>query len=154
TAPAGSAPHSGSVPPAGSSDLVRAARGSGRGSSPTPIFRWGHLHVLSKLGSGSFGEVFRAFDPALQREVALKLWRIDPALEAESFLAEARRLARVSHPNVLSVHGADQHDGRLGMWTDLLTGKTLEQWIDVEGPMAAREAAGMGIELCRAVAAV
>ena len=87
---------------------------------------WGHLRIESLIGEGSFGRVYRAFDPVLQREVALKL-RSGPGQDDNDagFIAEARRLARVRHPNVLAVHGADVHGGRAGLWTDLLEGTTL-----------------------------
>lgn len=133
---------------------------SGARYKPGPeqvLFEWGHLKVVEKLGGGSTGEVFRAYDPILDREVALKLWRSDPAAPAAArrhFLQEARRLARVRHPNVVVVHGADVRDGRVGLWTDLVAGTTLEQWLAQEGPLSAEEAALIGLDLCRALAAV
>ncbi|MGV8041319.1 MAG: serine/threonine-protein kinase [Thermoanaerobaculaceae bacterium] len=124
---------------------------------PAPLFVWGHLEVLEKLGEGSFGEVYRARDPVLDREVALKLRRAasSEGLAAQAaFLDEARRLARVRHPNVLTVYGADVHDGRAGLWADLIEGQTLEERLAQEGPLGAHEAALAGIELCDALAAV
>jgi hypothetical protein len=124
---------------------------------PEPLFVWGHLEVLEKLGEGSFGEVYRARDPVLDRDVALKLRRAASAegLVAQSaFLDEARRLARVRHPNVLTVHGTDVHDGRVGLWADLIKGQTLEERLEQEGPLGAHEAALAGVELCGALAAV
>jgi serine/threonine-protein kinase len=121
------------------------------------LFQWGHLRVLEKLGEGSFGEVFRAYDPLLDREVALKLRHaqdLAPPASAREFIREARLLARVRHPNVVVVHGADTHDGRIGMWTDLVTGRTLEQFLTDEGPMSAQSVALIGLDLCRALAAV
>ncbi len=123
----------------------------------TPPFTWGHLRVLEKIGEGGFGEVYRAFDPTLQVEFALKLRKQVEGEDAEAqarFLSEARRLARVRHPNVLIVHGADIHNGRIGLWTDLLPGKTLEEYLGAGGKLGAREAALIGIDLCRALAAV
>lgn len=123
---------------------------------PSPR-QWGSLRIVEKLGQGAFGEVFRAFDPTLQRDVALKLRRArGPAdrVSDERFLDEARRLARVRHPNVLVVHGADRHDGRVGLWTDLLEGETLEQSLQRRGTLSAHEATGIGIDLCQALAAV
>ncbi|MCB1054446.1 MAG: protein kinase, partial [Acidobacteria bacterium] len=90
-------------------------------------WRWGHLEVREFLGAGSFGEVFRAYDPVLRREVALKLRAAGAGDAEEAFLSEARRLARVRHPHVLAIHGADVHDGRAGLWADLLRGQTLEE---------------------------
>jgi serine/threonine-protein kinase len=118
---------------------------------------WGPLKILERLDGGGFGDVFRAFDPGLQREVALKLPRVGRGsddVDAGRFLKEGRRLARVRHPNVLVVHGADEHEGRVGIWTDLLRGKTLEQLLAEQGPFGAHEAALVGIDLCHALAAV
>lgn len=124
------------------------------GGAP-PLFHWGHLEVREKLGEGSFGDVYRAWDPALEREVALKLRRAgeDETL-ARAELAEARRLARVRHPNVLTVHGVDVRDGRAGFWSELIRGETLETQLAARGTLGAPEAAAIGLDLCRALAAV
>src|SRR4029078_7566822 len=96
-------------------------------ASTAPLFRWGTLQVLEKLGEGGFGEVYRAFDPHLQTEIALKLRKAsaDDAPAIETFLREARRLARVRHVNVLTVYGADVREGRVGIWTELIAGENL-----------------------------
>lgn len=134
----------------------RASCHQPRSSACEVLFRWGHLEVIESLGEGSFGEVFRARDPVLDREVALKLRRDAGGAESSGrrFLEEARRLARVKHPNVLPVHGADVHEGRVGIWTDLVEGVTLADWVARHGPMGAGEAAAVGRDLCRALAAV
>ncbi len=118
-----------------------------------PLFRWGHLDVLEKLGEGHFGEVFRAWDPQVGREVALKLSRGEGAL-VRTWLGEAQRLAKIRHPNVLTVFGAALHDQRVGIWTDLLRGPTLEQRLERDGKLGAGELVAVGSELCRALAAV
>ncbi|HET9951811.1 MAG TPA: serine/threonine-protein kinase [Candidatus Eisenbacteria bacterium] len=123
----------------------------------TPLFRWGNLEVLEKIGEGSGGEVYRALDPTLKSQVALKLLRPDHADSpqlTQRFLDEGRRLARVRHANVLVVHGADRHDGRVGLWTEYLAGHSLEHVIMQHGSMSACEAAIIGLDLCRALAAV
>ncbi|HEY6572810.1 MAG TPA: protein kinase [Candidatus Eisenbacteria bacterium] len=125
--------------------------------APTPLFQWGPLQVLEKVGEGGGGEVYRAIDPTLNAEVALKLLRLDYADSgqlARRFLDEARQLARVRHHNVLTVHGADQHNGRVGMWTEFVHGKPLELYLAEHGPLSACEAAVIGLDLCRALAAV
>ena len=134
----------------------RRARDEARDApgSPPMAFRWGPLDVHERIGEGAFGEVFRARDPVLRRDVALKLRRADAAGPASAWLEEARRLARVSHPNVIAVLGVDEHDGRAGLWTELVRGETLEARLAREGPMPAAEVAVVGVDLCRALAAV
>jgi len=129
---------------------------SGTLEPPASPVLWGPLTLLEQIGEGAFGAVYRARDPVLNREVALKLMRPErvTALGASLYLTEARRLARVRHPHVLTVHGADRHDGRVGLWTDLLTGMTLERQLELQGRFGAYEAAVIGLQLCRALAAV
>ena len=118
--------------------------------------RWGHLLLLEKVGEGAFGEVYRARDAWLDREVALKILKPDVArrVPATRIVTEARALARVRHPNVVTVHGADMHDGRVGLWMEFVHGRTLAQIVATQGPFSAAEAAIIGQELCRALAAV
>ncbi len=127
-------------------------------SHRTVAFIWGHLKVLDKIGDGSFGEVYRAWDPVLDREVALKLRRLGPPGRApergSQYIREARRLARLRHPNVLAIHGVDIHDGRVGLWTELVEGRTLDRCLEEDGLMCSYEAVLVGLELCRALAAV
>ncbi len=92
-------------------------------------FTWGHLQVIELIGEGNFGEVYRAFDPLLNRDVALKLLKTEQMSVAKSrnFMAEARSLAKVRNRHVLAIHGANLHDGRVGFWSELLNGKTLAE---------------------------
>ncbi len=126
--------------------------------SPRPfLFAWGPLQVMAKIGAGSYGSVWHAYDPNLERDVALKLLHEDLAtrhLNTQRFLEEARRMARVRHPNVLVIHGVAQHGTRAGFWTDLVRGETLEERLRASGPLGAEEAALVGIALCQALAAV
>lgn len=119
-----------------------------------PLFLWRHLEVEGKLAEGSFGQVYRAWDPALQRAVALKLVPSDARSEARHrlMIAEARRLARARHPNVLAVHGADTFDDRTGIWTDLLEGRTLQDRIEHAGPLAGDSLVALAIPLADALA--
>jgi eukaryotic-like serine/threonine-protein kinase len=110
---------------------------------------WGHFRLLEKIGKGTFGVVYRARDTKLDSEVALKL--LNSAFELPT---EARNLARVRHPNVVTVYGTDQIDGRIGIWMEFVNGRTLGSLLKSNGPYGAREAAGIGVDLCRALAAV
>src|SRR5262249_33335051 len=67
---------------------------------------------------------------------------------------EARRLASVHHAHVLTVHGVAEHDGRVGMWTELVRGETLAERVRREGPLDPREVAAIGADLCAALAEV
>ncbi len=123
---------------------------------PADPVTWGHLSIASRLASGAFGQIYRAHDPQLNRPVALKLLRRDVTLVSavDRLLGEARTLAQVRHSNVVTVHGADVRDGRAGLWMELIDGETLEGWLSAHGSLGAGEAAAVGIDLCRALAAV
>ncbi len=114
---------------------------------------WGPLEILGQIGQGSFGKVYRARDPRLDRTVALKLRPADPS-SAETLVAEGRLMARVRHPNVVTVHGADIHDGMVGIWMELVEGPSLADHVREQGLMSASEAIAAGIDLCAALAAV
>ena len=98
--------------------------------------------------------MYRAWDPRLEREVALKLIPENAPDAASPVVEEGRLLARVRHPNVLTVHGAERIDGRVGIWTEYVRGETLAAEIARRGPVSAVEAARIGIEICRALVAV
>ena len=98
------------------------------GSPPAPnLGVWGHLLLVRKIGEGSYGEVFHAHDTWLDHPVALKLLKpeAESRVQPSDLLHEARRLARVRHDNVVRVHGADRHNGRVGFWMDFIDGETL-----------------------------
>ena len=117
--------------------------------------RWGELILLEKIGGGSAGEVYRAWDPALQRDVALKLPKpADVPGDGGRLLEEARALARVRHPNVIAVHGVAEHDGRPGLWMEFAPGRTLDAEIESRGALPAAEVAAIGVQLARALGAV
>lgn len=116
------------------------------------LFLWGPLEVRRPLGQGSFGEVYAAWDPTLQREVALKLR--SPEVGTLRWLDEARNLASIRHSNVLTVHGADVLDGRAGIWTELIGGRTLEEELSASGPFMEAEAVRIGRDIASALASV
>jgi Tol biopolymer transport system component len=122
-----------------------------RVAQPLPGTRWGPLVIVERVGSGTFGDVYRASDPALDRDVALKLLR-SPA--AGRHLTEGQLLARVRHPNVVTVFGAAEYGGSYGIWMEFVKGRTLAQLVTEHGPFAATEVSAIGIDLCSALAAV
>jgi serine/threonine protein kinase len=118
---------------------------------------WGDFQLLQRLGRGGFGEVYRAWDPVLEREIALKLLLprgLGPEQQFASLIAEARAIARVRHPNIVSVYGVDRREDRVGFWSDYIRGQTLSALIAARGPLSAEEAARIGAALAEALAAV
>lgn len=110
----------------------------------------GRYELRDKLGSGAMGEVYGAWDPEHQREVAIKVVRTDR--EGDDAIThrlerEARALERIDHPNVVRVHEVGRDAGRLFIVMERLLGETLQAKLEREGrvaPTAAREiVAGM-----------
>ena len=109
---------------------------------------WGKFTGLREIGSGGFGTVFSAVDPVLQTRVALKLYHPHRSQRpTEELLGEARKLARVRHPNVVVVHGADEINGRVGVWMELVEGDTLDHEVRNGPQVDAEAAAEVGIAL-------
>ena len=118
--------------------------------------RVGGYELLAALGEGGMGTVYRARDPRLAQEVALKLLRAGRGaspLQRARFLREAQALARVRHPGVVRVHAAGEDGGRLWIAMDLLPGGSLAERLRVGGPLPQREVARLGRALARALAA-
>ena len=122
---------------------------------------WGHFELRRLLGRGSYGDVYAAWDTHLLREVAIKLHRAEarPA-EAEEpggvprWLEEARRLAAVRHPNLVTIHAAEEIAGQAGIAMEAIDGSTLEELMERSGTWGPAELAHLGIDLCRALAAL
>src|SRR4051794_14764202 len=135
---------------------LRSLEGVARLGDQVPA-TWGPFAIVGEIGRGAFGTVYRAFDPELQREVALKVIRPlqrDLIFDAERALTEARRLAKIVHRNVVRVYRADRLGDEVGMSMELLSGETLDALVRQRGPLSASEAAVIGVELCSALSAV
>jgi hypothetical protein len=133
-----------------------AAQRSQLRQAPQEPTQWGHLQIRGRLGAGGFGVVYNAFDPVLQREVALKLRRVERADDADALvhIDEARRMARVRHPYVLAIHGASIHEGRAGIWADRVDGETVQQRMERAGALPRAELMRMAEQLLQAVQAI
>ncbi|HEU4891706.1 MAG TPA: protein kinase [Vicinamibacterales bacterium] len=142
----------------GSQENGAALKASAQPPAPTTVlFTWGPVQVVELIGAGAFGDVYRAWDTTLGREVALKLLRSGPdarSAAAETIIREGHLLARVRHPNVMAVYGAQQIGGRIGIWGEFLRGRTLAQMVTDDGPVNAQEAAAYAEPICRALSAV
>ncbi|MBT6485303.1 MAG: protein kinase [Planctomycetaceae bacterium] len=89
----------------------------------------GRFQIKSRLGAGAFGEVFRAHDPQLDRDIALKVPHaavLQNAKVAKRFLIEARATARLTHPNIVPVFDAGQDAGHHYIASAFIEGKTLD----------------------------
>ncbi len=126
------------------------ARLLGRAPHPHAI---GRFTVLSEIGRGGMGTVYAVYDPQLDRKVALKAL-LQPSMEdSESLLWEAKRLARVRHPNVAAVHDAFVEDGVVYVAMELVEGQTLDDWHD-DQQASARETVGVLVQAGLGLAAV
>jgi len=101
----------------------------------------GHYRVLEKIGFGGMGEVYRASDERLGRDVALKLLKASLAHDQDRlrrFEQEARAAATLNHPNVVAVYDIGRHDGAPYIVSELLEGQTLRARL-LDGPIPRRQ---------------
>ncbi len=109
---------------------IRAAARAALFGDAEPV-KVGRFTVLERVGAGAMGVVFAAWDPQLDRKVALKV--MQPALGsdargAERLLAEARAAAKLSHPAVVAVYDAGVHDGEVWIAMEFIAGANLRAW--------------------------
>ena len=98
--------------------------------------RIAHYEILEKLGQGGMGEVFRAHDSKLGRDVALKVLPEDAARDPERharFVREARSIAALKHPNIVTVYSVEESDGVTFLTMELVEGRSLSEIIPVDG---------------------
>ena len=108
----------------------------------------GRYVILDVVGRGGMGEVYAAYDPQLDRKIALKLLHQTPAPSAvqrvarDRLLREAKAIARLSHPNVVVVHDAGAIDERVFLAMEFVDGQTLAAWLEAapRGWRAVRDA--------------
>jgi predicted Ser/Thr protein kinase len=125
----------------------------------------GRFVIVDFLGAGGMGEVYAAYDPNLERKVAIKFLRPDVIargtqdVAAERMRREARLVAKLSHPNVVTVFEIDVFDGRLFIAMEFVDGQSVAEWLKAE-PRARREvlrvflAAGAGLAAAHAAGVV
>ncbi|MDT0543934.1 serine/threonine-protein kinase [Streptomyces sp. DSM 41529] len=121
----------------------------------------GRYQLVSRLGRGGMGTVWRAVDKLLGRDVAVKELHIDEGLDGmsaldlqqqhERTLREARTVAQIKHPNVIVLHDVVEEDGRPWIVMELVDGSSLADRLAAEGPVGPSEAARMGFALLDAL---
>src|SRR5437868_415272 len=112
------------------------------------------FEIVAPLGAGGMGEVYRARDATLKRDVAIKVlpefWSRDPE-RLRRFEQEAQATAALNHPNIVSIFHVGQCDGSPYIVTELLQGETLRDRLR-RGPMRLRETCDLGVNIARGLA--
>jgi dipeptidyl aminopeptidase/acylaminoacyl peptidase len=121
----------------------------------TPGTKLGPYEIVSFIGAGGMGEVYRARDSRLGRDVALKVLPPSFAADAERlrrFEQEARAVAALSHPNILAVHDIGQYEGAPFLVSELLEGESLRDML-ARGPLSHRKAIDYAVQTSHGLAA-
>ena len=117
--------------------------------------RIGHFEVLAAAGAGGMGEVWKARDTKLGRDVAIKTLPPDFAADTERLARlerEARALAALNHPNIAAIHGLEEHDGARFLVLELVDGETLTKRLE-RAPLPVGEALEIALQIARALEA-
>jgi len=120
-----------------------------------PGTRLGHYEILGPLGGGGMGEVYRARDTTLDRDVAIKVLPEDFATDQERlarFEREAKLLAQLNHPNIAAIYGLERAEDARFLVLELVEGKTLADQLNA-GPLAVEEALKVGQQIAEALEA-
>jgi serine/threonine protein kinase/Tol biopolymer transport system component len=117
--------------------------------------RLGPYEILAPLGAGGMGEVWRARDPRLGRDVAVKVLPASFSADPERlrrFQQEARAAGALNHPNITAVYDIGSHEGTTYVVSELLEGETLDTRLG-EGPLSPRKAIEYALQIARGLAA-
>jgi DNA-binding NarL/FixJ family response regulator len=136
---------------------VTPGAASAADSSPIPAETLvGKYRIRRLLGQGGMGTVYLAFDPLIEREVAIKLLSSELSSSPESlrrFLGEARSIGRLNHPNVVAIHAIDVWEGRYYLVMELLTGGSVADLAETRGRLSCGEAAALLAQAARGLSA-
>jgi eukaryotic-like serine/threonine-protein kinase len=116
--------------------------------------RVGRYRIVSRLGQGAMATVYRAHDPDIQRDLAIKIlnqqYRRDPGAVAR-FLQEARAAGALSHPNIVTIYDVGETDGFPYIAMELLNGRTLDKAIEERGAFGIEDVVHIGAQLADAL---
>ena len=111
----------------------------------------GKYEIIEMVGRGGMGVLYRARDPMLERDVALKMMLVDFTLDQsarERFQREAKAVARLQHRNVVTIHELGEHDGAPYIVMEFLSGNDLENLLVGSKPLTLAEKLDVAIQLC------
>jgi eukaryotic-like serine/threonine-protein kinase len=114
-----------------------------------------HYRIIEKIGAGGMGEVYRAHDEQLDRDVALKILPaglLEDDAARKNFRKEALALAKLNHPNIETVHEFGSWNGVDFLAMELIAGNSLKQKVN-EGPLLEAETVRLGLQLAEGLAA-
>jgi eukaryotic-like serine/threonine-protein kinase len=124
----------------GQADLTSFVQRTKLARSLVPGAQLGRFRLLNRVGIGAMGVVFAAHDPELDRNVALKVLletSDSPARERDRVAREARSMAKLAHPNVVTVYEIGVAEDRVFLAMELVVGSTLQEWLALKPPQAA-----------------
>jgi tetratricopeptide (TPR) repeat protein len=126
-------------------------------SAPTPAFPTllGHYRILEQIGAGGMGEVYRAHDQRLDRDVAIKLLPAGSLADEtvrKRFRKEALSLSKLNHPNIATIHDFDRDQNRDFLVMEYIGGATLSEYLD-KGPLPEERVLRLGMQLAEGLAA-
>ena len=124
-------------------------------SGPQPREQIGPYRIVARVGSGGMGEVFKAWDPRLEREVAIKLLHPEKAGEPDrqkALLTEGRAASALNHPNILRVYDADVDGASYYLVSEWLEGKSLRDELS-RGPLPVKRLLDLAVQIADGLAA-
>jgi hypothetical protein len=147
----------GHVEPRGAPTIVEplVAPASGNAAARSPFGHEPRYEILERIGAGGMGVVYRARDRRLGRDVALKRLSeqlIDHPKAVRYFLREARAIAALNHPNIVTLYDVDEQDGVPFLTMELLEGRNLAQIVSARGPFSSADTARLGAQAAAGLA--
>lgn len=116
--------------------------------------RLGPYEIVAPIGAGGMGEVYRAHDARLERNVAIKVLPASNSADPDSlrrFEQEARAASQLNHPNIVVIHDFGTHEGSPYVVQELLQGETLREWLK-SGPLGTRKTTEYALQIARGLA--
>ena len=119
------------------------------------VKKFGRYHLIERLGAGGFGVVFKAHDPVMKRDVAIKIPRLSLLSDKSGPLQlqqEMNALAKLNHPNIVTAYHAEEIDGYFCLISEYIDGRNLEEWLeDRSKPVPESMATALGIQISKAL---